>query len=80
MYFAPMVRLQQLSLVQFRNYSISWVGDNCTEDTSNVTGSKSNNQLFALGALFSRLGHDMSIRRLKVIAYSRATNFSFNYL
>lgn len=53
-----------LSLVQLGDNSVSWMGNNSTEDTSNVTCSKGHHQLLRLGTLVSGLRHHVLVECL----------------
>ena len=51
--------------VHLRDDSVGRVRDNCAEDTSDVTSSESDDELFALGALVTGLGNDVPVNKLK---------------
>merc|ERR1719420_67297 len=53
-----------LSLVEIRHKSVSGVGDNSAEDTSNVTSCKGDNQLFTFGAFSSWFWNYIGINSL----------------
>merc|ERR1711917_210700 len=49
-------------LVDNRDNRVSWVRDNGAEDTSNVTSSEGNHQLFGLGALVTWLWNNIVVK------------------
>lgn len=54
-----------LGLVQFRDDCVGWVRHDGAEDTGNITSGEGDDQLFSLGALGARLGHDVSVQEFE---------------
>jgi len=63
-------------LVEHGHDAIGWVRDDGAEDTGNVTGGKCDNELLALAALCSWLGHDVSVEELDGLLKARELHHS----